>query len=568
MATQAVWHSRPVFVSSTFRDMQAERDHLVRFVFPALEERLWERFHHLEPIDLRWGVETATATDRESRDLLVLKVCLGEIERSRPFFIALLGDRYGWVPPESRMRAAAKEAGYEGALSGKSVTALEIEFGLLGSADQRRRSRFYFRESLPYDEMDPVTAAEMSDAYSPEAEVRARQDNLQALKVEITKTMRRWGLSERVRSYAAKWDAEHERVTGLEAWGAQVREDVWRDLDEETRAFLGVAPASWQELERRTLGQFVELACRDFQERTALLSRLRAHALSLASPAAPWGVCVTGAPGSGKSALLARLARDLEPDVLVLVHAAGVSPRSTQVEDLLRRFLFELARSLGMEDPAAGLTARVDLERTFAQLLAQAARVRRVAVVIDAFNQFERTSSAMHLTWLPKLWPENARLIATAIPGVESEALSGRAGVEVWPLPALSAAEAEAIALSLGRRYHKTIHPEITAALLSPRSADGMMAAGNPLWLTLAVEELLLLDADDFARASRTYVGNNEEEKLHALLVDTSQQLPPTVEALYGQLLARNEKVHGVTWASAFAKLLAATSITRWRKPA
>ncbi|MBI4473319.1 MAG: DUF4062 domain-containing protein [Acidobacteria bacterium] len=29
-----------VFISSTFRDMHAERDHLVRFVFPRLREQL------------------------------------------------------------------------------------------------------------------------------------------------------------------------------------------------------------------------------------------------------------------------------------------------------------------------------------------------------------------------------------------------------------------------------------------------------------------------------------------------------------------------------------------------
>jgi hypothetical protein len=38
-----------VFVSSTFRDMQAERDHLVRFVFPRLREELLERSIHLVP---------------------------------------------------------------------------------------------------------------------------------------------------------------------------------------------------------------------------------------------------------------------------------------------------------------------------------------------------------------------------------------------------------------------------------------------------------------------------------------------------------------------------------------
>jgi hypothetical protein len=32
------WQSRPVFISSTFADMQAERDHLRNYVLPALEE--------------------------------------------------------------------------------------------------------------------------------------------------------------------------------------------------------------------------------------------------------------------------------------------------------------------------------------------------------------------------------------------------------------------------------------------------------------------------------------------------------------------------------------------------
>ncbi len=80
----AVWRSRPVFVSSTFADMQAERDWLRDRVIPELQERLRERRHHLEPIDLRWGVETVTIAEQQTKELLVLKVCLDEIERSRP----------------------------------------------------------------------------------------------------------------------------------------------------------------------------------------------------------------------------------------------------------------------------------------------------------------------------------------------------------------------------------------------------------------------------------------------------------------------------------------------------
>jgi hypothetical protein len=53
--------------------MQAERDHLRDVVFPELERRLRERNGHLEPIDLRWGVETVSTAEQEQKELLVRK---------------------------------------------------------------------------------------------------------------------------------------------------------------------------------------------------------------------------------------------------------------------------------------------------------------------------------------------------------------------------------------------------------------------------------------------------------------------------------------------------------------
>jgi hypothetical protein len=52
----AGWRTVRVFISSTFRDMQAERDQLVRFVFLRLREELLRRRIHLADVDLRWGV--------------------------------------------------------------------------------------------------------------------------------------------------------------------------------------------------------------------------------------------------------------------------------------------------------------------------------------------------------------------------------------------------------------------------------------------------------------------------------------------------------------------------------
>ncbi len=47
------WETVKVFISSTFRDMHAERDHLVKVIFPRL--RQWSEEHrlHLSDVDFR-----------------------------------------------------------------------------------------------------------------------------------------------------------------------------------------------------------------------------------------------------------------------------------------------------------------------------------------------------------------------------------------------------------------------------------------------------------------------------------------------------------------------------------
>ena len=47
------WRDIKVFISSTFRDMHAERDWLVKRVFPGLRERLVPYRINLIDIDLR-----------------------------------------------------------------------------------------------------------------------------------------------------------------------------------------------------------------------------------------------------------------------------------------------------------------------------------------------------------------------------------------------------------------------------------------------------------------------------------------------------------------------------------
>ncbi|MEW6349906.1 MAG: AAA family ATPase [Thermodesulfobacteriota bacterium] len=82
-----------VFISSTFRDMHAERDHLNRWVFPELRDRCRRRGIRFVAVDLRWGV-----TQAEAESGAVLTRCLEEIKNCG-FFVGLVGERYGWVPP-------------------------------------------------------------------------------------------------------------------------------------------------------------------------------------------------------------------------------------------------------------------------------------------------------------------------------------------------------------------------------------------------------------------------------------------------------------------------------------
>src|SRR5439155_17188291 len=197
----------------------------------------------------------------EARELLVLKVCLKEIQRIRPFLLVLLGDRYGWVPPEDRMLAAAREAGFAIDARGHSVTTLEIEYGILKeSPEQRHRCCFYFREPLPYDHM-PELAARYSDALATDPGAPARARALSALKERLEQDAE---LRPRIRRYSASWDRAAQRVAGLEAWGEQVFQDIWGELEAETRAFAQQPPPTWEESERGTLAEFVEHRGRDF----------------------------------------------------------------------------------------------------------------------------------------------------------------------------------------------------------------------------------------------------------------------------------------------------------------
>lgn len=78
-----------IFVSSTFGDMQQERDSLRVNLENRLQGVALKYGQYIRFIDLRWGVDT------NSTDKSVLDICFEEIDKAKNNFLLLVGNNYG-----------------------------------------------------------------------------------------------------------------------------------------------------------------------------------------------------------------------------------------------------------------------------------------------------------------------------------------------------------------------------------------------------------------------------------------------------------------------------------------
>ena len=79
----------------------------MKHTFPILRKVASERDVTLTELDLRWGI-----TEEEAKKGKVVEICLREIENSIPFFIGIIGNRYGWVPAKEDLGGNVTEASF------------------------------------------------------------------------------------------------------------------------------------------------------------------------------------------------------------------------------------------------------------------------------------------------------------------------------------------------------------------------------------------------------------------------------------------------------------------------
>jgi len=136
-----------VFISSTFSDMGSERDYLNKKIFPELRKLCQQRSVVFTEVDLQWGI-----TEEQAKDGAAIEVCLDEINRCHPYFIGLVGDRYGWAPKDDALLEIPvrddelKKQVLAWAENGESVTAMEMMHGVLDDPIEASLVYFYFRK--------------------------------------------------------------------------------------------------------------------------------------------------------------------------------------------------------------------------------------------------------------------------------------------------------------------------------------------------------------------------------------------------------------------------------------
>lgn len=345
------WRRYLVFISSTFKDMDAERDIIKFRVIPALNRHFRDRCVQIQAVDLRSGIDTEGLTEEESEQK-VLHACLSCIDSARPFFIGLLGDRYGWIPPEKRWRQFVERMPLQDRIlfestSGKSVTELEILYGAIGG-DGRYLSDsfFFFRDGSSYDAIDEDCRPLYRDADNTAIDVRKRNE-LSERQQRLKERIRRIAIERRGCSctdYTLSWDASSRMFRSEDDIFFRKVYDTLAQAFERIVGEGCVETQNWVDIELLNQQSFVDRNCRNKLRRTLFDMLVASDAQQL---------ILRGSAGCGKSVLLLQLYSefDRKDDTIALYARAGSSERMMTLRQITVFWIVCLCRKLGKEAP-------------------------------------------------------------------------------------------------------------------------------------------------------------------------------------------------------------------------
>uniref|UniRef100_A0A096MDF2 TROVE domain-containing protein n=1 Tax=Poecilia formosa TaxID=48698 RepID=A0A096MDF2_POEFO len=474
------WRGVRVFISSTFRDMHAERDVLVRSVFPELRRRAAAHCLHLQEVELRWGV-----TEEESERATAL--CLSEVCRSQ-MLVAILGERYGQVPPRPDLPDLPQYSWLASAPAGLSITEMEIrQFQALYPGVAQQRMFCYFRDPSIIKSV-PVAwrsdfAAESKDA---EAKLSSLKKRLLDDGVKATE------------NYSCMWGGVVDGkpyVKKLEDFGKAVLEDLWLAVQklfvEEDVEADSALEVSEQEVHQGALQ-------RQFFGRTKLLS----NAVQTVERVQNKGgmVVIEGGPGEGKTVFMAALADSLRTGLKsktnlrcdVISYSTAASQSARCVENLLRCLAVWLRNDKHSEEesPLPHLYKFIrDLLSEFHSTLSERKKKKPLVVLVDGVDLVQDGKGQFSSDWIPQLLPQGVCLVlsvASSSPLLQT--LAKKKGAELFPLGQLSLPDKREIVQKeldvFGKKLSDSAFNNQLQTLITKKGA------ASPLYLHLACEDL------------------------------------------------------------------------------
>lgn len=411
------WENVYVFISSTFNDMHAERDYLIKRTFPQL--RIWcaQRKLKLMDIDLRWGVSEADAQENKR----VVEVCLKNIDKCRPFFLGFLGQRRGWVPERQDVNPGTfmEFPGLEEYLGHASVTELEIIHALLHplAADRQtvRHSRFYFRSN---SYVRQIKDKDVRNLYAPASGLFLRKDRrLEEFKEGLKKQFP-------VYEYSGEWNAQQI--------SPELKSVQGRDLSQgRLENFL----VDRTPLKDHVLEWLREAIAEEFPEHMTVRENLNALELELErQDAALFQACGAFIPrpeeeqtlldyvsgeerrplllwaeaGAGKTSLLADMIQKRSFGEKVYYRLAGVTADSGSSDRMILSWLEEMKEDGLLSAKDLNRPAR-ELKQLFGQLLEKAGEKQKFLIILDGLDQLKEREET--LFWIPASLPGTVKMI-------------------------------------------------------------------------------------------------------------------------------------------------------------
>lgn len=454
------------FVSSTFRDMDEERDAIQQITLPLLNAVARIYGESVSFCDLRWGVDTA-ALESDDGSRKVLDVCLDEIDRCKPPMVVILGYRYGWLPPEELIEETVKRRCLSLDNLEKSVTALEIEYGALPEA-LNSRTLFYFRE---FDSDIPAHCASEDEKHF--ALLKQLKDRIVRLSGGHVKT------------YRVRWNGQN--LDGIQ--------DFARTLAEDLKALM--LPL-WEENNRLTPREKELHTHRSYLLQKASLFHARnafAEELVEKIKNGETKSVIKDVSGSGKSTFFAHLALRLEEEgFTVFPLFSGLTSESCTAIDILQKTVFFLEEALQLSHPLEQPGDEPVPEKKWRQrldelcLLCRENENLRLVIMVDAVDQLLPDDLRDNLLFVPRELSGSLRLVLTCLESFSTKDVFFRS------FPPFGQTEKEEMICAILNAHHRELSKAVISAMAALPQSD------NPLYISMLIQRMLLMDRRDFDR--------------------------------------------------------------------